>query len=72
MAGYEFGFLLEQSLGGVTHTKNLLTNSPLIPRCTRIGDWSILKPRELPERSLFTRATGRCGQVCARAVRLPA
>jgi glycosyltransferase involved in cell wall biosynthesis len=26
MAGYEFGFLLEQSLGHVTHTKNLLTN----------------------------------------------
>jgi glycosyltransferase involved in cell wall biosynthesis len=25
-AGYEFGFLLEQSLGHVTHTKNLLTN----------------------------------------------
>jgi glycosyltransferase involved in cell wall biosynthesis len=26
MAGYEFGFLLEQSLGHVTHAKNLLTN----------------------------------------------
>lgn len=26
MSGYEFGFLLEQSLGHVTHTKNLLTN----------------------------------------------
>jgi glycosyltransferase involved in cell wall biosynthesis len=25
-AGYEFGFLLEQSLGHVTHSKNLLTN----------------------------------------------
>jgi glycosyltransferase involved in cell wall biosynthesis len=26
MAGYEFGFLLEQSLGHITHAKNLLTN----------------------------------------------
>jgi len=26
MAGYEFGFLLEQSLGHVTYTKNLLNN----------------------------------------------
>jgi hypothetical protein len=26
MAGYVFGFLLEQSLGHVTHAKNLLTN----------------------------------------------
>src|SRR5215468_3280980 len=25
-AGYEFGFLLEQSLGHITHAKNLLTN----------------------------------------------
>jgi glycosyltransferase involved in cell wall biosynthesis len=31
MAGYEFGFLLEQSLGHVTHTKNLLTNVALDP-----------------------------------------
>ena len=31
MAGYEFGFLLEQSLGHVTHTKNLLTNIALDP-----------------------------------------
>jgi len=29
MAGYEFGFLLEQALGHVTHTKNLLTNVAL-------------------------------------------
>ena len=28
-AGYEFGFLLEQSLGHVTHAKNLLTNVAL-------------------------------------------
>jgi glycosyltransferase involved in cell wall biosynthesis len=26
MAGYEFGFLLEQALGHITHAKNLLTN----------------------------------------------
>jgi glycosyltransferase involved in cell wall biosynthesis len=31
MASYEFGFLLEQSLGHVTHTKNLLTNVALDP-----------------------------------------
>lgn len=31
MAGYEFGFLLEQSLGHITHTKNLLTNVALDP-----------------------------------------
>jgi glycosyltransferase involved in cell wall biosynthesis len=31
MAGYQFGFLLEQSLGHVTHTKNLLTNVALDP-----------------------------------------
>jgi glycosyltransferase involved in cell wall biosynthesis len=29
MAGYQFGFLLEQSLGHVTHTKNLLANVAL-------------------------------------------
>ena len=29
MAGYEFGFLLEQSLGHVTHAKNLLSNITL-------------------------------------------
>ena len=26
MTSYEFGFILEQSLGHVTHAKNLLTN----------------------------------------------
>ena len=26
MTGYEFGFILEQSLGHVTHTKNLQAN----------------------------------------------
>ena len=31
MAGYEFGFLLEQSLGHVTHAKNLLINVALDP-----------------------------------------
>jgi glycosyltransferase involved in cell wall biosynthesis len=31
MAGYEFGFLLEQSLGHITHTRNLLTNVALDP-----------------------------------------
>ena len=31
MAGYQFGFLLEQSLGHITHTKNLLTNVALDP-----------------------------------------
>jgi glycosyltransferase involved in cell wall biosynthesis len=31
MAGYEFGFLLEQSLGHITHTKNLLINVALDP-----------------------------------------
>jgi glycosyltransferase involved in cell wall biosynthesis len=31
MAGYEFGFLLEQALGHVTHAKNLLTNVPRDP-----------------------------------------
>ena len=31
MTGYQFGFLLEQSLGHVTHTKNLLTNVALDP-----------------------------------------
>ena len=31
MADYEFGFLLEQSLGHVTHAKNLLTNVALDP-----------------------------------------
>jgi glycosyltransferase involved in cell wall biosynthesis len=29
MAGYQFGFLLEQSLGHITHTKNLVTNVAL-------------------------------------------
>ena len=29
MAGYEFGFILEQALGHITHTKNLLTNVAL-------------------------------------------
>ena len=31
MASYEFGFLLEQALGHVTHAKNLLTNVALDP-----------------------------------------
>jgi glycosyltransferase involved in cell wall biosynthesis len=31
MAGYEFGFILEQALGHITHTKNLLTNVALDP-----------------------------------------
>jgi glycosyltransferase involved in cell wall biosynthesis len=31
MAGYQFGFLLEQSLGHITHTKNLLANVALDP-----------------------------------------
>jgi glycosyltransferase involved in cell wall biosynthesis len=31
MAGYEFGFLMEQSLGHVTHTKNLVANVALDP-----------------------------------------
>ena len=31
MAGYEFGFLLEQALGHVTHAKNLRTNVALDP-----------------------------------------
>jgi glycosyltransferase involved in cell wall biosynthesis len=31
MAGYQFGFLLEQSLGHITHSKNLLTNVALDP-----------------------------------------
>ena len=31
MAGYQFGFLLEQSLGHITHTKNLVTNVALDP-----------------------------------------
>jgi glycosyltransferase involved in cell wall biosynthesis len=31
MGGYEFGFLLEQALGHVTHAKNLLTNVALDP-----------------------------------------
>ena len=31
MAGYELGFLLEQSLGHITHAKNLLTNVALDP-----------------------------------------
>jgi glycosyltransferase involved in cell wall biosynthesis len=31
MAGYEFGFVLEQSLGHVTHTKNLQANVPFDP-----------------------------------------
>ena len=31
MAGYEFGFLLEQSLGHITHAKNLLSNIVLDP-----------------------------------------
>jgi glycosyltransferase involved in cell wall biosynthesis len=31
MAGYKFGFLLEQSLGHITHSKNLLTNVALDP-----------------------------------------
>ncbi|MET0793029.1 MAG: glycosyltransferase family 4 protein [Polyangiaceae bacterium] len=29
IAGYQFGFLLEQSLGHITHTKNLVTNVAL-------------------------------------------
>jgi glycosyltransferase involved in cell wall biosynthesis len=32
MAGYEFGFILEQALGHVTHAKNLLTNVALDPK----------------------------------------
>lgn len=31
MAGYQFGFLLEQSLGHITHTKNLVANVALDP-----------------------------------------
>jgi glycosyltransferase involved in cell wall biosynthesis len=31
MTGYQFGFLLEQSLGHITHTKNLLANVTLDP-----------------------------------------
>jgi glycosyltransferase involved in cell wall biosynthesis len=31
MAGYEFGFVLEQSLGHITHAKNLQSNVPLDP-----------------------------------------
>jgi hypothetical protein len=31
MADYEFGFLMEQSLGHVTHTKNLVANVALDP-----------------------------------------
>src|SRR5215475_12979283 len=31
MASYEFGFLLEQALGHVTHAKNLLNNIALDP-----------------------------------------
>jgi len=31
MTGYTFGFLLEQSLGHITHSKNLLTNVALDP-----------------------------------------
>jgi hypothetical protein len=31
MAGYEFGFLMEQSLGHVTHAKNLVANVALDP-----------------------------------------
>jgi hypothetical protein len=65
MAGYEFGFLMEQSLGYVTLAKNLVANVALTRRCTTIWDWPTLKPRELPEGSLCTRSTRRCGQVRA-------
>jgi glycosyltransferase involved in cell wall biosynthesis len=40
MAGYEFGFLLEQSLGHVTHTKNLLTNVALDPEVN--AHWGLI------------------------------
>jgi glycosyltransferase involved in cell wall biosynthesis len=40
MAGYEFGFLLEQSLGHVTHAKNLLTNVPLDPEVH--ANWGLI------------------------------
>jgi hypothetical protein len=40
MAGYEFGLLLEQSFGHVTHTKNLLTNVAL--DCEVHAHWSLL------------------------------
>jgi hypothetical protein len=72
MAGYEFGFLMEQSLGHVTHAKNLVANVALTRRCTPIGDWSTLKPWELPEGSLCTGATGRCGQerACREVARM--
>jgi hypothetical protein len=31
MAGYEFGFIMEQSLGHVTHAKNFVANVALDP-----------------------------------------
>src|SRR5438552_5555273 len=40
MAGYEFGFLLEQSLGHVTHAKNLLTNIALDPEVN--AHWGLI------------------------------
>lgn len=40
MAGYNFGFVLEQSLGHVTHTKNLQTNVPLDPEVR--AHWALI------------------------------
>jgi hypothetical protein len=46
MAGYEFGFLLEQSLGHVTHAKNLLTNvarDPEVHARWRLIDFEVVR-----------------------------
>jgi glycosyltransferase involved in cell wall biosynthesis len=40
MVGYEFGFVLEQSLGHVTHSKNLLTNVVRDPEVH--AHWSLI------------------------------
>ena len=39
-AGYQFGFLLEQSLGHITHTKNLVANVALDPEVN--AHWGLI------------------------------
>ncbi len=69
MASYEFGFLLEQALGHVTHAKNLLTNVALDPEVH--AHWGLIdfEATGIAGKIPVT-TTGRFGQGCAPTVRL--
>jgi hypothetical protein len=69
MAGYEFGFLLEQALGHVTHAKNLLTNVALDQEVR--AHWGLIdfEAKGIAGKIPVYRSNWK---VYARAVRLPA